>query len=113
MADMLSKSMVRRDDTVMVIAGRDKGKTGRVLRVYPAKGKVLVEGANVVKRAMRANPNRQEQGGLVEKESPIAVSNVLVVCGKCSRPTRMSRKRLEDGKPARSCKRCGEMIGKV
>ncbi len=105
--------MVRRDDTVMVIAGRDKGKTGRVLRVYPRKGTILVEGANVVKRAMRANPSRQEQGGMVAKESPLAVSNVLVVCGKCNRPTRLNRKRLEDGKPARSCKRCGEMIGKL
>ena len=109
---MQAKCMVRRDDTVVVIGGRDKGKTGRVLRVYPGKGRVLVEGAQLVKKSVRANPGQQQKGGIVEKEAAMALSNVMVVCGKCNRPTRAKRLKQEGARSVRACRQCGEALGK-
>ncbi len=112
MADTVSKCTVRRDDTVVVIGGRDKGKTGRVLRVYPARGRVLVEGVQLVKKNVRANPGQQQQGGIVEKEAAITLSNVMIVCGKCNRPTRVKRLKQEGARSVRVCRQCGEALGK-
>jgi len=99
---------VRRDDLVMVIAGKDRGKTGKVLRVLPKRQRVVVEGVNLVKRHLR--PSLRSQGGIVEREAPIHVSNVMLVCTKCGRPTRVGRRFLEDGRKVRVCKKCGEVI---
>ncbi|HWP34301.1 MAG TPA: 50S ribosomal protein L24 [Thermodesulfobacteriota bacterium] len=99
-------STIRKDDTVQVIAGKEKGKTGRVLRVLPKKGRVLVEHINIVKRHTRPSP--VSKGGILEKEAPIAISNVMPVCPKCNRPTRVGRARLPDGTPVRVCRKCGE-----
>jgi large subunit ribosomal protein L24 len=102
---------VQRDDNVKVLAGRDRGKTGRVIRVFPAEGRALVEKVNMVKRHTR--PNQQvPQGGIVEKESALHVSNLMVVCGKCGKPTRIAHKRLTDGTKVRACKKCGEHLDK-
>lgn len=102
---------VHRDDNVKVLAGRDRGKTGRVIRVFPKGDRVLVEKVNLVKRHTR--PSQQvPQGGIVEKESPVHVSNLMVVCGKCGKPTRVGHKKLADGKNVRLCKKCGEILDK-
>ncbi|MGI9953018.1 50S ribosomal protein L24 [Moorellaceae bacterium AZ2] len=100
---------VRKGDTVVVIAGKDKGKKGKVLRVIPSEQRVVVEGVNIVKRHMRPNPQLQ-QGGIIEKEAPLHSSNVMLVCTKCDQPTRIGRRILADGQKVRVCKKCGEVI---
>src|ERR1035437_11036695 len=84
---------IRRNDTVKVITGRDKGKQGRVLRVFPEKNKVLVEHVMVVKKHVRPNPQKQIKGGIAEQESPIAISNVMLVCSSCARPVRVGHEK--------------------
>jgi len=101
---------VVKGDTVVVIAGDDQGKTGRVLRVFPKKGTVLVEGINYVKRhskGTRQNP----QGGIQEKELPVKAANVLPLCQRCGKGVRVRRLTLADGRRARSCVKCGEAVG--
>jgi large subunit ribosomal protein L24 len=102
---------VRRGDTVGVIAGREKGKRGKVLRVLTGKGRVLVEHVNMVKKHQRPT-QKLRQGGIIEREGALALSNVLVVCGRCDKPSRTGVKLLSDGRKVRSCKRCGEAIDK-
>lgn len=104
---------IRRDDTVEVIQGRDRGKRGKVRQVLPKEGRVIVADINIVKR--RIKPGRQQaqgarQAGIIEKEAPIHISNVAVVCSKCGRWTRVGIRILPDGSKARFCKRCGEVI---
>ncbi len=93
---------------MLVIAGKDKGARGRVLRVVPATGKALVEGVNIMKRHTRADPNQQSQGGIVEKESPIQISNLKVICPETGEPTRVGRTRLADGTASRVSKKSGK-----
>jgi large subunit ribosomal protein L24 len=105
---------IRRDDTVRIIAGKDRGKTGRVLRVDPEKQKVFVEGANIVKRHMRPRTLRdtqraQELGGIIEKEGPIHVSNVMLIDPDSGEPTRVGMKR-EGGRRVRIAKKSGKEI---
>jgi large subunit ribosomal protein L24 len=100
---------VRRGDTVAVIAGRERGKRGKVLRVLPADGRVLVEKLNMMKKHQRPT-QKLRQGGIIERESPLALSNVLVVCSRCDKPSRSGIKVLGDGRKVRVCKRCGESI---
>jgi len=108
---MLSKNVhVKKGDTVMVVAGKDKSKTGKVLQILPKKEGVLVEGLNKIKRHTRARGN--EPGGILEKEAPIHVSNVMVYCGKCRKPARTKITILEDGKKTRVCVKCGESFDK-
>ena len=105
----MSRSMkIRRDDEVLVTAGKDKGKTGKVLRVDPAKERVYVEGLNIVKRHQRPNQMGQ-QGGVIEKEGPIHVSNVAILDPKDGKPTRIGIER-EDGKRFRVARRSGQRI---
>jgi len=101
---------IRREDTVRVIAGRDKGKQGRVLRVMPAAGKVLVEHVSIVKKNVRPNPQKQIKGGIAEQEAPIAISNVQLVCNTCG-PVRL-RHELRGEKKVRVCARCGMTLDK-
>jgi large subunit ribosomal protein L24 len=103
---------VAKDDTVIVISGKDRGKMGRVLRVFPDDRKVVVEHVNIVKRHTRPNPTKGVQGGIVEKEGAIDVSKVMVVDPKSGKPTRIGHKTLADGKKVRISRRSGEMIGK-
>ena len=102
---------VRRGDTVGVIAGREKGKRGKVLRVLTDKGRVLVEHVNMIKKHQRPT-QKLRQGGIIEREGAMALSNVLVVCSKCDKPSRTGMKILGDGRKVRTCKRCGEAIDK-
>ena len=104
---MNKKFKIRRDDTVEVIAGKDKGKRGSVVRILRDKDRVIVLGLNMVKKAMRKR-NQQDRGGIVEIEAPIHVSNVMVVCKKCG-PTRIGYK-VEGDKKTRICRKCGEAI---
>lgn len=108
---MLDKKFhVKKGDTVSVIAGKDKSKTGKVIRILPKKDGVLVEGLNMVKRHMRARGN--EPGGIVEKENPLHVSNVMLYCEKCKKPVRSKMNMLEDGKKVRVCVKCGDSFDK-
>ncbi len=102
---------VKKGDTVEVIAGRQRGKRGKVLKVAPKHGKVIVEGVNVVKRHSKPT-QKLPQGGIVEKEAPIYGSRVMLVCPKCGRPARVAHGYLADGTKVRICKRCGEQIEK-
>jgi len=102
---------IRRNDTVKVITGRDKGKEGRVLRVMPAEGKVLVEHVMVVKKSVRPNPQRNIKGGIAEQESPIAISNVKLVCGSCGKAARVRHKEQGD-KKVRVCASCDSTLEK-
>lgn len=105
------KSHVKKDDTVMVMAGKERGKTGKVLRVIPDKGRVIVESLNMIKRHTR--PTRADQeGGIREKEAPLAISNVMLVCAACNKPSRTGVRQLDDGSKARFCKKCNEIVDK-
>lgn len=104
---------VHREDTVTVLTGRDKGKKGRVIRLFPKDERALVEKINMVKRHIRPNQNPQfPQGGIIEKEALIHVSNLQVVCPKCGKPTRIAHKALSGGQKVRACKKCGEILDK-
>jgi large subunit ribosomal protein L24 len=103
---------VKKNDQVKVLAGRDAGRTGRVLRVFPDKNRALVENVNTVKRHTRPNPQRNIQGGIVEREAPIHLSNLQVVCPECGKPARVGFQVLSDGKKVRTCKACGGTIDK-
>ena len=106
---MANKCYIKKEDKVKVIAGKDKGKIGKVLNVNRKKGRVLVEKINIAKR--HSKPTAQnKQGGIVEKEMPIQWSNVMVMCGKCVGPARIKMQRLEDGKKVRVCVKCGEAL---
>jgi large subunit ribosomal protein L24 len=108
---MLGKNLhIKKGDTVVVVTGKDKSKSGKVLQIVPKKDGVLVEGLNIVKRHTR--PRGNEAGGISEKEAPIHVSNVMIYCGKCKKPVRTRMNVLEDGKKARICARCGESFDK-
>ena len=104
-------SHVRRGDTVGVIAGRERGKRGKVLRVLTDKNRVVVEHVNMVKKHQRPT-QKLRQGGIIEREGPLALSNVLLVCARCDKPARTGIKLLADGRKVRTCKRCGESIDK-
>jgi len=104
--------LIRKGDQVKVMTGRDAGKSGRVLAVHPAKNTVVVEHANIIKRHTRPNPAKNIKGGIVEKEAPINVSNVLMVCGSCGKHTRIGHNTLADGSRTRACKHCGTSLDK-
>ncbi len=103
---------IRKNDQVKVIAGKDLNKTGRVLRVLRDKGRVVVEGVSFLKRHTRPNPQKQIKGGIVEREAPIHVSNVMIVCGACGKPTRIGHNILADGKKVRICRSCSSSLDK-
>lgn len=109
---MAFKYKIKKDDQVRVITGNDKGKTGKVLHVNQASGKVLLEGINLKKKHMRPTQENQK-GGIIDIEMPVNVSNVMLVCAKCSKPVRVRHKKLEDGKKARICAKCGDILDKV
>jgi large subunit ribosomal protein L24 len=102
---------VRRGDLVGVIAGKELGKRGKVLRVFPDEARVVVERVNMIKKHQRPT-QKLRQGGIIEREGPLAISNVLLVCTRCDRPVRSGIKVLADGRKTRVCKRCGESIDK-
>jgi large subunit ribosomal protein L24 len=107
-----TNASIRRGDQVRVMSGRDRGKTGRVLGVDPRKRTVTVEHANIIKRHTRANPSKNVKGGIVEKEGPIQISNVLLLCPSCGKHARVGHKSLPDGTKVRVCRRCGTTLEK-
>ena len=104
---MQKKFKIRKDDTVEIIAGKDKGKRGSVVRVIRDKDRVIVSGVNLVKKAMKKR-SQQDQGGIAEVEAPVHISNVAIVCKKCG-PTRIGYK-LDGDKKTRVCRKCGETL---
>ena len=103
------KSLIRKNDTVVVLSGRDRGKKGKVLQVLPGDGKVIVEGLNFVHRHTRPTQENQ-QGGIVQKEAPLSISNVNIYCGSCDKAVRTGLNVLEDGTKVRICRKCKETV---
>ncbi len=106
----MAKANVKKNDTVLVISGKDRGKRGRVLQVYPAVGRALVEGINIVKRHSKPNPQRNTKAGILSKESPIHLSNVMMIDPDTDKPTRVGRKILEDGTHVRVARGSGAVL---
>ena len=106
----MKKCKIHKDDKVMVIAGKDKGKFGKVLKLLPKKDAVLVEKVNMVKRHTKGNPYKQTPSGIVEKEAALDISNVALICNSCAKPTRVGYREGQDGKKVRFCKKCNEQI---
>ncbi len=105
----MNNMSIKKGDTVIVLSGKDKGKTGKVLEVMPKDKKVVVEKVNIVSR--HTKPRQQgEQGGIIKKEAPLYACKVMRVCPKCNKPTRPAHKILADGKKVRVCKKCGAEI---
>jgi large subunit ribosomal protein L24 len=100
---------VVKNDSVLVVTGNSKGKKGKVLKVFPAEQRIIVEGVNFIKRHTKKS-QKNPQGGIIEREAPIHVSNVKVVCSKCGKPARIGRKVLDNKKRVRVCRNCGEML---
>ena len=104
----LVKTRIRRDDEVVVVAGRDKGTRAKVIRVMPQEGSVLVAKVNMIKRHTRQS--QVSAGGIIEKEAPMAISNVQYYCSKCESGVRLGVKTLEDGRKVRTCRKCDEVL---
>jgi len=102
---------IKKNDKVIVLAGRELGKIGTVLKVDSEKERVIVEKVNMIKRHSKPSP-KTGQGGIVEKEGPLNISNVMIVCDKCTEPTRVGKRVLEDGSRVRVCRKCGEPMDK-
>jgi len=100
---------IKKNDNVLIIAGKDRGKKGKVRKSLPRENKVMVEGANMIKRHSRAK-GQARQAGIIELEAPMDVSNVMLICNKCNKPARVGHRRLSDGRKARICRVCEEVI---
>jgi len=101
--------ILKKNDKVIILSGKEKGKIGSVLKIDAEKSSAIVEKLNIVKRHSKAGA-RGAKGGIIEKESPIHISNLMLVCNKCAEPARVGRKILEDGTKVRACKKCGELL---
>jgi len=106
----MKKVKIKKGDEVLVTTGRSKGMRGKVMRVFPGKNTAIVERANMIKKHERANPNQQVKGGILEREAPIQLSNLRLICPESGKPTRVGRKRLEDGSAARVAKKSGAVF---
>ena len=106
----MPKTKIKKGDQVLVIAGKDRGSRGKVLRVLPKEGKAIVERINMVKKHTRPNPQRQIQGGILEREAPIQLSNLMLIDPDSGKPTRVGRKRLDDGRGVRVAKVSGSTL---
>jgi large subunit ribosomal protein L24 len=104
------KIKIKKGDTVMVITGKDSKKTGKILRIFTKKDRVVVEGLNIIKKHTRARGN--QPGGIEEKESPLHISNVMLYCSKCTKPVKIKKVFLENGEKVRVCSKCGEAFDK-
>jgi large subunit ribosomal protein L24 len=107
-----SRIRLRKNDTVQVITGRDAGKQGKILKVFPEKTRVIVQGVGFIKKHTRPNPQRNIKGGIAEREAPIHVSNVMIVCGECGKRTRIGSRTLADGTKVRICRKCDGALDK-
>ena len=102
--------IIKKNDKVIILSGKEQGKIGNVLKVDNEKERVIVEKINMVKRHTKPSA-ASAQGGIIEKEAPIHISNLMIICNKCAEPTRIGKRILEDGSKIRVCKKCGEIIG--
>ena len=111
----MSKLKIKKGDQVKVVSGKETGKTGKVMRVDIEKGRVVIERLNMMKKHTKPNPKKNPQGGVIEREAPISVSNVMLVCPACGQPTRVGYHVLDDGSKVRKCRRenCGKDIDKA
>ncbi len=100
---------IRKDDTVLVIAGKDKGKKGKVRFAYPREQRLIIEGINLIKKHSKAR-GAVKQAGIIDLEAPLHISKVMYMCSKCNKPGRIGMKKLEDGRSVRYCRACGEVI---
>jgi large subunit ribosomal protein L24 len=103
---------IRKNDNVVVTTGKDRGKSGRVVRLVPEKNRLVVEGVNIIKRHTKPNPQKNVKGGVVEREAPLHASNVQIVCPECGKPTRVGKKVLDDGRKVRICRKCDGVLDK-
>jgi large subunit ribosomal protein L24 len=103
------KMRIKKGDIVVVIAGSEKGKRGKVIEAIPSEGRVIVEKVNIIKKHQRPT-QQQRQGGIIEREGKLSASNVQIFCPKCDKPVKVGVKKLEDGKKVRICRKCGEML---
>lgn len=108
----MSKVHVKKDDQVIVLKGKDTGKTGKILKVDASEGRVIIEGVNMAVKHKKPR-GRNQQGGIIHQEAPVSSSNVMLVCSKCKRPSKTGRKILENGEKVRVCKACGEIIDTI
>jgi large subunit ribosomal protein L24 len=106
------KSRLKKNDTVEVTAGKDAGTRGRILKVLRERNRLIVQGVGFIKKHTRPNPQRNIKGGIAEREAPIHVSNVMIVCGECDKRTRIGTKVLADGRKVRVCRRCDGVLDK-
>ncbi len=102
---------IKKDDQIMVVSGKERGKTGKVIKVVPDKAVAMVEKLNVVKRHQKPSA-KFKHGGIIEKEAPISITNLMLICGKCKGPVRVGKKLLDNGNKVRYCKKCGEVLDK-
>jgi large subunit ribosomal protein L24 len=103
---------LRKNDTVVVLAGKDAGKRGKILKVIPEKNRIIVQGVGFVKKHTKPNPQRNIKGGIAEREAPIHVSNVMILCPECNDRTRIGAKRQGDGRKVRICRKCDGVLDK-
>ena len=108
---MSNKLHVRQGDTVYVLTGKDSGKRGKVLKIFTADERILVEGVNMIKKHKK--PQQTQPGGIINQEGPVHVSNVMLICDKCKKPARVGKRILENGDKVRYCKKCNEIISTV
>ena len=108
----MKNARLRKNDTVIIIAGKDRGRQGKILKILPAKSRVIVERVNMIKRHTRPNPSKNVKGGIVEKEGSLPISNVQLLCPACNKGTRIGHKVLPDGSKERVCRRCGNTLEK-
>jgi len=106
----MAKVHVKKNDMVYILAGKDRGKTGKVLKVFVEGNRAIVEGINFVNRHTRANPQRNIKGGILPKESSIHLSNLMVVCKRCNKHSRVGISLMQDGRKVRVCKNCNELL---
>ncbi len=111
-AQAVEKAKIKKGDTVMVIAGRERGKTGKVLSLQLTEGQVVVEKLNIIKRHTKPS-QKTRQGGILEREAPLALSNVMLYCANCQKPVRVGIRLLEDGRRVRTCKKCKDIVEKA
>jgi large subunit ribosomal protein L24 len=106
----MNKVHIKKNDQVLVLTGKDRGKTGKVLRVMPVKCRAIVEGINFISRHTRANPQKNIKGGILPKEASIHLSNLMVVCKRCNKHARVGFTHMPDGRKVRVCKSCNELL---
>ena len=100
---------IKKNDTVLIISGKDKGKKGKVRFAYPEQNKIMVEGVNMIKKHAKAKA-QVKQAGIIEREAPVNACDVMLLCGKCNKPARIGIRILQDGRKARFCRACGEVV---